>query len=72
MIIHIQDHISSRLAGPNLYKNRQKFRFGKQLLQLMEENTAEEKMALYTIGEVAQLCDINPVTLRAGSGATDY
>jgi DNA-binding transcriptional MerR regulator len=22
-------------------------------------------MALYTIGEVAQLCDINPVTLRA-------
>ena len=24
-------------------------------------------MALYTIGEVAQLCDINPVTLRAGS-----
>lgn len=24
-------------------------------------------MALYTIGEVAQLCDINPVTLRARS-----
>src|SRR5690606_32777803 len=24
-----------------------------------------ETMALYTIGEVAQLCDVNPVTLRA-------
>ena len=31
----------------------------------MGDRMPEDKMALYTIGEVAQLCDINPVTLRA-------
>lgn len=49
-----------------MHKKRAKLRFAKLRLKLNRDLASKgETMALYTIGEVALLCDINPVTLRA-------
>lgn len=37
----------------------------------MEVLCVRELMAYYSIGEVAERCGINPVTLRAGSAVMD-
>ncbi len=70
MRIREYDHSKSPGKNKNHPINAQKTGkttwFAKLRLKLNRDLASKgETMALYTIGEVALLCDINPVTLRA-------